>query len=49
MPRKKNKARRRVYSRMTFRQMCYALGVTPLQRVKIIKYLKNIEGGEVLS
>lgn len=45
MPRRNsNGARERVFdTRMSFKQMAKKLNLTPLQRVKIIKYMKQNE------
>ena len=46
MPRNSKGTRKRNFdTRLTFKQLCKQLGVTPLQRVKLLKYLK--EGGHV--
>jgi len=37
---------RRHDTRMTFSEMCRALGVRPNQRVKLIKYMKTMKEGE---
>ena len=47
MGRKKKKARRREYSRMTLREMCNKAGITPKQRIMINRYMKNKKVGEV--
>jgi hypothetical protein len=39
--RKKVKARRRYYERLTFKELCRITGITPRQRVEIGRYLKT--------
>lgn len=41
MPRKKHKARRRKYKKLTFRELANKLELTPIQRVKIAKYMND--------
>jgi len=38
----KNVDRRRFDTRLNFKQMCRLLGITPLQRVKLLKYMKEV-------
>ncbi len=41
MPRRSKKARRKKYSRMSFKQMCRLAGISPKQRIFIVRYMKN--------
>lgn len=41
MPRRNNKRRTKLQHRMSFKKMCDLLGITPVQRVKLIKYMRN--------
>lgn len=42
MPRTyKNTRKRRFDTRMTFRELCRAIGVRPKQRIMIIRYMKE--------
>ena len=42
MPRNNRGTRRRVFdTRLNFKQICKLLKISPLQRVKLIKYLRN--------
>lgn len=41
MPRKNKNAFNRFDKRLTFKEYCKVLGISPKQRVKIIKYLND--------
>lgn len=42
MARKNNNTRNRKHdTRMTFRALCRAIGVTPRQRIQIYRYMRN--------
>lgn len=43
MPRRNGNAspERRFDTRMSFKRMCSVLGIDPLQRIKLIKYMKT--------
>ena len=44
MPRNsKGTRKRRFDTRLNFKQICRLLGVTPLQRVKILKYIREVD------
>ena len=43
MPRNNQGTRKRNFdTRLTFKQICKLLKISPLQRVKLIKYLKGV-------
>ena len=45
-----NAGGRRFDTRMTFKEKCRILGISPLQRVKLMKYIKqNLKEGEHLE
>ena len=41
MARKKTKARRRVYTPMSFKELCDTMGIDPRQRIQILRYMKD--------
>ena len=40
MPRHNKRARGTAYNKLSFKEVCYKAGITPLQRIKMIRYLK---------
>ena len=45
MPRRNNNAQRRIGKIYNFKQLCKKIGISPLQRVVIIRYVKSLKGG----